>query len=66
MELECIKFNEKVPADDAYCRHPDDYCKYRTSCIIYFMEKENRRSGSRNIPGNAEAGNDNHVPLNDD
>lgn len=45
MELECLKFNEKMPAENAECRHPDDYCKYRTSCIIFFMEKEKKREG---------------------
>ncbi|OCC14372.1 hypothetical protein DBT_2245 [Dissulfuribacter thermophilus] len=22
------------------CRHPHDYCQFRQSCIIYFLEKE--------------------------
>lgn len=42
MELECLKFNEKMASDGAYCHHPDDYCKYRTSCIINYLEKENK------------------------
>lgn len=42
MELECIKYKEKMNVDEAYCRHPDDYCKYRTSCIIHFMSSQNR------------------------
>ena len=41
MELECQKFKESMPSDKAYCRHTGDYCKYRTSCIIWFLEKEN-------------------------
>lgn len=45
MELDCLKFNEKISSDEAACRHPDDYCKYRTSCMICFLEKENKLSG---------------------
>ena len=42
MELECFKYNEKMQAEDALCRHPADYCKYRTSCMIQFMSSENK------------------------
>jgi len=48
MELECIKYKEKMDSAGAYCRHPDDYCKYRTSCIIHFTEKENGKAGKGN------------------
>ena len=26
--------------DEAACRHPKDYCKFRTSCLIYFIGRE--------------------------
>jgi len=42
MELECMKYNEKMQAEDAMCQHPGDYCKYRTSCMIQFMSSENK------------------------
>ena len=42
MELECFKYNEKMSAEDAFCRHPGDYCKYRTSCMIQFMGGEKK------------------------
>ena len=42
MELECVKYNEKMQAENAFCRHPGDYCKYRTSCMIQFMSGENK------------------------
>ena len=42
MELECIKYKERVQAKDAVCHHPGDYCKYRTSCIIQFMSSESK------------------------
>jgi phosphoribosyl-AMP cyclohydrolase len=37
MDLICEKYNEKVAEDDARCRHPKEYCKYRTACIIHFL-----------------------------
>lgn len=42
MKLECYKYNEKMQAGDAVCRHPNDYCKYRASCMIQFLSSENR------------------------
>lgn len=63
MELECLKFNEKMKAEGAYCRHPDDYCKYRTSCIIFFMEKENRKAGN-SPPAKEIEKNPNDPPVN--
>lgn len=44
MKLECQKYGEKVEAEKAFCRHPDDYCRYRSSCMIQFIGKENRRA----------------------
>jgi len=37
MELVCEKYNQKMAADKAVCRHPQEYCKFRTSCMIHFM-----------------------------
>ena len=45
MELECVKYHEKMESERAACRHPADYCQHRTSCMIHFIEKENRNSG---------------------
>ncbi|CAK8719371.1 hypothetical protein KKHLCK_08545 [Candidatus Electrothrix laxa] len=42
MELECAKYGEKMDAEQAACRHPKDYCQHRTSCMIQFIERENR------------------------
>ncbi|CAK8718226.1 hypothetical protein H206_00165 [Candidatus Electrothrix aarhusensis] len=42
MELECAKYGEKMHAEQATCRHPGDYCQHRTSCMIQFIERENR------------------------
>ena len=42
MEVECVKYKEKMDSEDAECRHPGDYCKYRTSCIIQFISSERK------------------------
>jgi len=47
VQLECEKYKDKVDPDKPVCRHPDDYCQFRTSCIIHFMEKERRREQDR-------------------
>jgi hypothetical protein len=44
MELECVKYHEKMDSEHAACRHPDDYCQHRTSCMIHFIGKENSRA----------------------
>ena len=40
MELFCEKYKEKMTAAAARCRHPREYCKFRTACLINFMAKE--------------------------
>jgi hypothetical protein len=47
LQLVCEKHKDKVDPDDPVCRHPYDYCQFRTSCIIHFMEKENQREQAR-------------------
>ncbi|MCW5205802.1 hypothetical protein VU08_02560 [Desulfobulbus sp. F5] len=42
MELECVKYGEKMDAAQATCKHPGDYCQHRQSCMIQFIERENR------------------------
>lgn len=49
MELECMKYKERMSSEDAECRHPGDYCKYRTSCVIQFMFATGEKNG--NQPG---------------
>ncbi|CAK8722920.1 RNA polymerase II-associated protein [Candidatus Electronema halotolerans] len=52
MELECAKYGEKMDAATAACRHPGDYCQHRKSCMIQFMERENREKNvSQKIAG---------------
>lgn len=55
MELSCEKYKEKVDPEHPLCRHPDDYCQFRSACIIEFIEKENRREQKRSLAGFATA-----------
>ena len=50
MELECAKYGEKTDAEQARCRHPKDYCQYRKSCMIQFVERENRGAKAEDAP----------------
>ncbi len=40
MELVCEKYREEIDPENVRCPHPDDYCKWRQSCVVYFMWKE--------------------------
>ncbi len=40
----CQKYNKKIPLDEnTECVHPNEYCKFRPSCLINELGKENRR-----------------------
>lgn len=41
--LPCMKYNRYQDRQEAHCSDPQLYCKYRTSCLIDFMEKNNAR-----------------------
>lgn len=47
MKVECEKYKESMESEVAECRHPDDYCTTRTSCMINFLEKERKREEAR-------------------
>ena len=47
MELECAKYGEKMDTEQAGCRHPGDYCQHRKSCMIQFIERENKRKKTK-------------------
>jgi len=40
MNLVCEKYKQKMTAAEARCRHPKEYCKFRSSCMIHFFAKE--------------------------
>ncbi len=44
MELICEKYKKKMAAEGACCNHPTEYCKFRTSCMIQFVAKEEGRT----------------------
>lgn len=54
MEVECVKYGERMPSEQAVCRHPGEYCKFRTSCIIHFLGSEKRKEDTG--PSGTDAG----------
>ncbi|HOV89858.1 MAG TPA: hypothetical protein PKW07_04010 [Syntrophorhabdaceae bacterium] len=47
-KLICEKYKQLVDIKDNSCPHPDDYCQFRTRCIINYryreaMEKKEKR-----------------------
>jgi phosphoribosyl-AMP cyclohydrolase len=52
MDLFCEKYKETITVVKAYCRHPKEYCKYRTACIIHFMGDENSSAVAEEISDN--------------
>jgi len=54
MDLICEKYNEKVAASDARCHHPQEYCKFRSACIIHFMGGEDTSSNDSEQIANEE------------
>lgn len=47
-----------MAAEYAFCQHPDEYCKFRTSCMIYFMAREKQKVQGQKKEGKQEKGND--------
>jgi hypothetical protein len=43
LDLVCEKYKEKVDSAQARCSHPVEYCRFRTACMIYFIERDNKR-----------------------
>ena len=40
----CQKYNKKIPLDEnTVCVHPHEYCRFRPSCLINELGKQNRR-----------------------
>ncbi len=39
----CQKYNKKIPLDEnTVCVHPHEYCRFRPSCLIHELGKQNR------------------------
>ncbi len=41
LQLPCLKYNRYQDGRDPHCADPELYCKFRTACLIHFMEKNN-------------------------
>jgi phosphoribosyl-AMP cyclohydrolase len=54
MDLFCEKYNETVSAEEAYCKRPKEYCKFRSACIIHFTGDESSTSDPEEISSNEE------------
>jgi phosphoribosyl-AMP cyclohydrolase len=54
MDLFCEKYKEEVAAAEARCRHPKEYCKFRTACIIHFMGGEDSSTDSKDFANEEE------------
>ncbi|GEM_PF-1514429 len=40
----CMKYNRHQQGEEQLaCQDPDLYCKYRSSCLIHYKEKQRRR-----------------------
>ncbi|RJQ84933.1 MAG: hypothetical protein C4519_04020 [Desulfobacteraceae bacterium] len=46
---ECIKHQIRLDAGWAKCMDPELYCKFRPSCMIHFLEKENARARAKRM-----------------
>ena len=45
--LPCMKYNRDHDRRNPRCADPELYCKYRTSCLIHFMEKNNEHQDEK-------------------
>ena len=44
-----MKYNRYQDSRDPRCADPELYCKYRTSCLIHFMEKNNEHQEKKGM-----------------
>ena len=45
----CMKHNYYLCEQCIACNDPEIYCKFRSSCAIYFLEKEARRKKEQKV-----------------
>ena len=48
MKLLCEKYKEEMSQKEAVCSHPNEYCKFRSACLIHFVSRENLKEGREN------------------
>jgi hypothetical protein len=46
-QLPCLKYNRYQESREPRCSDPELYCKYRTSCLIHFMQRNNARQAEK-------------------
>ena len=61
MKLICEKYKEEMLQQEAVCRHPNEYCKFRSACLIQFISKENKREEEKNGADESEQNNNQSV-----
>ena len=47
MELVCEKYKERIDSQEAVCRRPTEYCKFRNACLIHFLAREKAGKGKK-------------------
>ena len=40
MQLIYEKYKKKAPREKVECENPKEYCKFRTACLIHFIEQD--------------------------
>jgi hypothetical protein len=48
---DCQKHRIQIPAAGAQCKDPELYCKFRPSCLIHFLEREQARAQKNEASG---------------
>jgi hypothetical protein len=51
MDMFCRKYRETVSEEKVECRHTGDYCTFRSSCIVYFLSREDEDDRREEIEG---------------
>lgn len=49
MELICEKYRERMAREQARCLRPNEYCKFRSACIINLLGRDRAREESGNV-----------------
>ncbi len=49
MKVICEKYREEMTVAQAICRHPGEYCKFRSACLIHFITKEKKLENENNL-----------------
>ncbi|MFH7326326.1 RNA polymerase II-associated protein [Desulfurivibrio sp. C05AmB] len=47
MDLICEKYRKRMAEADARCPQAREYCKFRSACLIHFLDRERRRKCAR-------------------